>query len=598
MTAPPSSRSIAASRTLLHLFSEQVRRRGGAVALRSKRAGAWSTTTWSAWDEEARAFAAGLAARGVAKGDRVALLLPTHREAVIADLGVLLAGATPVPIYPTLTHDQIAFIVRDAGARAIVVDDAGALERLQLDVPVRIALGTFAKGGLPNEGYDALLTTGRAALQDDPELVSRRERAITSSDVASIFYTSGTTGDPKGVVLTHDSFVFEVDAVGELLGITAADEQLLFLPLAHIFGKMLVVAAMAAGAVTSFATSMLTALDDAEEVRPTYFGSVPRLFEKVHHVALSKAAEAGKVQEKIFDWALDIGHRVAALQRGGESVPLALELQHRYADKLVLQKVRKRFGGRVRLAISGAAPIDASLCEWFHAIGIPIYEGYGLTETTAATNINRPQAFRFGTVGRPIPGVEVRIGEDGEVLVRGPNVMRGYHERDGETAEAIDAQGWLHTGDVGAIDDEGYLTITDRKKDLLVTAGGKNVAPQRVEAMLARSPLIARAAVVGDRRPYLVALIVIDEAAIRLELPALNAATPAELAEDPRVIARVQRAIDDANAGLASFESVKRFAILDRELSVDRGELTPTLKLRRRAIETSYRARIDALYPA
>jgi long-chain acyl-CoA synthetase len=592
-----ASLSLGPSRTLLQLFADQVRRRPEAIALRHKRGTTWETTTWRAWDEEARAFAAGLIARGLEAKDRVALIARTRREALVADVGILLAGGIPVPVYPTLTPDQLAFIVRDAGAKIVIADDAPALARLG---PTEAT--TMSLGELP-----AILQEGRAALGANGDLVDRRARAVTTGDTAAIFYTSGTTGEPKGVVLTHASFVFEVDAAFPLFGLTAKDEQLLFLPLAHIFAKVLVVAAMRSGAITAIASSMLTALDECEEVRPTFFGSVPRLFEKLHEVALAKVREAGRAQEKIFAWAMEIGHDVHAKKRAGRPIPLVLELQHRYADKLVFSKLRARFGGRLRFALSGAAPIDRALCEWYAAAGVLVFEGYGLTETTAATNLNHPQAYRFGTVGRALPGVEVRIGDDGEVLVRGPNVMAGYHghpkTREAvsgvDTGEAIDGDGWFHTGDIGTLDDDGFLTITDRKKDLLVTAGGKNVAPQRVESMLLRSPLVARAIVLGDARPYVVALLVPDADALRA-LPdddfALAGLDARALSRDGRVRAHLQRVVDEVNARLASFETIKRFAVLERDLAVDEGELTPTLKIRRRIVERNHRAAIERLY--
>ena len=590
----PSQRAPSTSRTLLSLLSAQVERRPDAIALRWKRGAAWQTTSWRALDQEARAFGAALIEGGVAAGDRVALLMRTRREGVIGDLGALFAGAVSVPIYPTLTGEQIAFIVRDSGARTIVVDDARMLDGVDPGLFSRVIVvdGAPREGGV---GLPAFLAEGRSALARDGHAVQRRVSAARGDDVASIFYTSGTTGDPKGVLLTHAAFLFEVDAVDELLAVGPADEQLLFLPLAHIFGKILIVAAMRVGAVTALGTSMIAALDECEEVKPTFFGSVPRLFEKLQQVALSKVKEAGRAQEKIFRWAMTIGHEYKELVRAGRPVPLSLELQHRYADKLVFSKVRARFGSRLRFAISGAAPIDAALCAWFHAAGVLILEGYGLTETTAATNLNRPQAFRFGSVGRPIPGVEVRTDGDGEVLVRGPNVTAGYHGRDDETRQAIDDDGWFHTGDIGVIDDDGFLHITDRKKDLLVTAGGKNVAPQKIEGILLRSPLLKRAVTLGDRRPYLIALLVVDADAFRLD-DALAGLDAEALSRDPRVLARVQAIVDQVNAQLSPFETIKRFALLPRDLSIERGELTPTFKVKRRVVEQVHRALVDALY--
>jgi len=569
---------VSSPRTLLHLLDEQVSIRGEAPALRSKQHGTWRATSFYAWQSTSRALAAGLVARGIEKGDRVAILLPTRQEWAVIEIAILMVGAIPVPIYPTLTPAQVAFIVKDAGARALVCEDSNAIGRLRADETFRAieeSVGSIIaiKGGECD--FAKLHAEGTALLAKNPKAVTAREESLVSTDIAGIYYTSGTTGEPKGVVIDHAAFLFEIEAFSELLGVTSNDEQLLFLPLAHIFGKILLVAAMRVGFCSAFAQSMMTTLDDAEEVNPTFFGSVPRLFEKLHEVANAKAKEAGEVQLRIFRWAIEIGQAVAVLRRANASVPLALELQHRYADKLVFSKIRKRFGNRLRFAVSGAAPLDERLAEWFHAIGVPIYEGYGLTETTAATTLNRPLAIRFGTVGRPLPGVEVRTGSDGEVLVRGPNVFREYWNRPQETREAIDPERWFHSGDIGVIDSDGFLRITDRKKDLLITAGGKNVAPQRIEAMLSRSRHVARAVVVGDRRPYLVALIVPS--------PSADAAS-------------VQRAVDQANAALASFETVKRFAMLDQDLSVDRGELTPTLKVRRNVVEQRYSKLIESLY--
>jgi long-chain acyl-CoA synthetase len=567
-------------RTLVDLLDEQVRVRPDAPAYRSRRRGSWVTTSWRAFDDATRRLGAALVARGLSPHDRVAIMLGTREEAVVADFAALRAGGIPVPIHPTMAVDQVAAILRDAGARLLFVEDRAAWQRLAnegLDVDLVVTL----RG---DQGADALVPWSLLLADDAPRApLDDRERLTTPDGIASIFYTSGTTGAPKGVILTHDAFLHEAAAAFELLGVSADDEQLLFLPLAHIFGKILIVAAMRAGAITAFAQSIVTALDDAEEIRPTLFGAVPRLFEKVHQVAHTAAADLGRVQSRIFGWALEVGHEVAARKRARQPIPLALELRHRYADKLVLSKIRGRFGGRVRFAISGAAPLDPALFEWFHAAGILVLEAYGLTETCGALTLNRPQAYRFGTVGRALPGAEIAIGDDGEILARGPALARGYWTGAlGSAQPILDDDGWFHTGDVGTLDEQGYLRITDRKKDLLITAGGKNVAPQRIEGLIARSPWIARAVVVGDRRPYLVALLVVDREAIRAA------------GLDPRRAA--EEAIAAANAQLGSFESIKRFAILDEDLTVERGELTPTSKVRRRVVERTRRTVVDSLY--
>jgi long-chain acyl-CoA synthetase len=586
---------LSTSRTLLALLEEQVRVRPDAVGYRIKDGRAWRAISWQTFHDDVCALASALVGRGVASGDRVALAASTSLEWLLCDFATLFAGALTVAVPAGLTAAQTTEIVRHAGARFVVVDDARSFAELAAHGCEATAIAARAGQGAALS-VEALVAEGRAALAERADELASRRAAITAGDPATIIYTSGTTGAPKGVVLTHQNFVFEVAQMGELLGVGPADEQLLFLPLSHVFGKMLAIAALRVGASSAIASSILSALEEAEEVRPTFFGTVPRILEKVHELAEQKSREAGEVQRRIYDWAIAIGHEVARRRRDGQALPLALELQNRYADKLVFSKIRARFGGRVRFLASGGAPLDAKLAEYFHAVGVLVLEGYGLTETTAAATVNRPQAFRFGSVGRPLPGVEVATASDGELLIRGPNVMLRYHASPEETAEAIDVAGWLHTGDIGAIDDEGFVRITDRKKDVLVTAGGKNVAPQAIEAMLARSALIARAVVLGDRRPHLVALVTPDEAALRAELPELAGVPRDALATDARAIARIQREIDAVNAELASFQSIKRFAILARDLSVERGELTATLKVRRRAVEEHNASLLAELY--
>ncbi len=586
---------MTTSRTLLALLEEQVRARPDAVGYRVKDGRTWRAISWRAFHDDARALAAALVGRGLLAGERVALAASTSLEWLLCDFATLLAGALTVAVPAGLTAAQTTEILRHSGARFVVVDDARSFAELAAQGCEATAICARPGQGA-SLSVEALLVEGRAALPERGDELGARREAISAGDPATIIYTSGTTGAPKGVVLTHQNFVFEVAQMGELLGVGAADEQLLFLPLSHVFGKMLAIAALRVGASSAIASSILSALEEAEEVRPTFFGTVPRILEKVYELAEQKSREAGEVQRRIYDWAIAIGHEVARRRRAGQALPLALELQHRYADKLVFSKIRARFGGRVRFLASGGAPLDARLAEYFHAVGVLVLEGYGLTETTAAATVNRPQAFRFGSVGRPLPGVEVSTASDGELLIRGPNVMLRYHASPDETVEAIDAAGWLHTGDIGTIDDEGFVRITDRKKDVLVTAGGKNVAPQAIEALLVRSPLIARAVVLGDRRPHLVALLVADEATLRAELPELQGVPAEALAADVRVRARLQREIDAANAELASFQSIKRFAILPRELSAGHGELTATLKVRRRVVAERHASLLAELY--
>jgi len=563
--------------TLVAMFLAQARARAGKTALRSKKNGAWQAVTWAEWERRARALAARLVAAGIEAGDRVAVFGNTREEWVVADLAVLMAGATTVPIYPSLIGEQAAYILQDSGAKVLVAEDASFVKRISDHDPravERLALTLL---------FDALPLDGPG-----PDLAARvdaRIAAVRPEHLATIVYTSGTTGPPKGVMLTHRNLAFDAQALQGRVPVTADDEQLLFLPLAHIFGKMLTVMQYRDGYTTAFAESLLKALDNAAEVNPTFMGCVPRLYEKVYAGANEKAAAGGAVKQRIFQWATEVGRR----KRTGWA--------RAWADRLVLSKIRARFGARLRFAISGGAPLAKELAEWFEGAGLVVLEAYGLTETTGGTTINSMQEHRFGTVGKPLPGIEVKIARDGEILVRGPTVMRGYWNRDEDTRAVLDPDGWFHTGDVGEFDADGFLHINDRKKDLIVTAGGKNVAPQNIENLMKQSGWISQAMVYGDRKPYLVALVTLNvEVAARFAQETGRPADIARLAEDGEVRARIQKDLDAINARLSSFETVKKFAILPRDFSIDGGELTPTLKVRRKIVSERYRAVIDSLY--
>lgn len=564
---------------LVAVFLEQVRARGSATALRSKRDGQWVPTSWSEWERRARAVAAALVAAGVQKGDRVAVFGNTREEWVVADLGVLMAGATTVPIYPSLVGDQAAYIVRDSGARVLFAEDASFVERIReadaklVDGLLRTILFADLPAGDPPK--------------DAAARVDERIAAARPDDLATLVYTSGTTGPPKGVMLTQGNLVADADGLAAVVPLSPADEQLLFLPLAHIFGKMLVVAAIRVGYSTAFAEAMLKALDNAAEVRPTFMGAVPRVFEKVYAVANEKAAAAGGMKQRLFAWATEVGRQ----KQGGWG--------GFWADRLVLSKIRARFGGRIRFLISAGAPLSRELAAWFDGAGIAVLEAYGLTETTGGTTMNSLGRQRYGTVGPAVPGVQIRIAPDGEVLVRGPTVMKGYWGHEQATREAIDAEGWFHTGDIGEIDGDGYLRITDRKKDIIVTAGGKNVAPQNIENLMKQSSWVSQAMVYGDKRPYLVALVTLNvETVARFAREKGIAGEPVALSEHAEVRAEVQRAVDDVNARLSSFETIKRFAIVSRDFTIEGGELTPTLKVKRKVVSEQYQSLLENLYAA
>ncbi len=559
--------------TLVGLFLSQAAARGDAAALRSKREGTWCPVSWREWERRARAVAARLVEAGVERGDRVAVFGSTREEWMVADLAVMMAGAVTVPVYPSLIGEQAAYILEDSGARALVAEDASYVKRIADHDPrvvERLARVWH---------FDALPT-------DDPppslaKLVDERIAAVAAGDLATIVYTSGTTGPPKGVMLTHANIVSQTRALDGILSLTPEDEQLLFLPMAHIFGRVLVLMSYRKGYSTAIAESLLKALDNAAEVNPTFMGCVPRLYEKVYAVANEKAAAAGGTKEKIFRWATGRG-------RGGFTGWLA--------DRLVLSKIRARFGTRLRFAISGGAPLAKELGEWFERAGLLVLEVYGLTETTGATNMNTIEGHRFGTVGPVVPGVEVRIAGDGEILARGDTVMRGYWNKEADTREVIDADGWFHTGDIGEVDPDGALRITDRKKDIIVTAGGKNVAPQNIESLLKQSGWISQAMVYGDRRPYLVALLTLNADTTARFAKEKSRPDASKLTDDEELLAEVQAAIDAVNGRLSSFETVKKFAILPGDFTVDGGELTPTLKVKRKVVIERHRAIIDSLY--
>lgn len=613
--------------TILDLFASQLSMGGHRPALRSKRAGRWTTTTWDEWNRKSRAVAAALIQAGVRPGDRVAILSNTREEWVVADIAILMAGAVSVPIYPTLTAEETAYILENSGAVAIFVENPQHFEKLTTrvassvvarlqtivvfdcqslrDIPhheAQRSLSCYEVAQLvetPSSVLADFVSTGETLL-DDPASASAlddRIKAIGADHLASIVYTAGAVGRPKGVMLTHGNFCFEIRTARETLEVSGRDEQLLFLPLAHIMGKVLYIMHLEIGGTITFAENMLRAIDNASEVNPTFFGSVPRVFEKFFAVAEKKAKEEGRLKERLYRWAIDVGHRMARVRRKGQTPSLPLLAEHRYADRLVLAKLRDRFGSRLRFAISGGAPLAAELGEWFDAIGVTVLEGYGLTETTGSSNINRPYRLKFGTVGPPLNGVENKIASDGEILIRGANVMKGYWQDPDATDEIIDDDGWLHSGDIGFVDADGMLKITDRKKDLIITAAGKNIAPQNIENLLRQSPWVAHCVVVGDKRKFLGALVTLNEKSVSRWAAENGRPIDTEsLARDPEVRAMIQVDIDSVNHRLARFETVKRFAILGKDFTVASGELTPTGKVKRNIIAKRYADIIDKLY--
>ena len=551
--------------------------------------------------EHTAALAQGLARLGVARGDRVMLMSENSPEWHMVDLAVLDLGAVDVPVYTTLTAAQIAFQVRDSGSRVAVADTpehAAMLMGVRRDCPglehvVQIE-GTAAAGVL---SFEEVVASGASA-----DAVSRfweRAKGIAPDDLATVIYTSGTTGEPKGVMLTHRNFIENSAAVSARTPVTGHELVLEFLPLCHVLERCAGYAYMRLSCPRAYCAARHVA-ELLPVIRPMYFCSVPRVFEKVRDAVLTKVDAASPARRRLFHWALAVGARVARARLAGQRPGVRTVLAHAVADRLVLSKVRAALGGRVAYALSGGAPLPVRVNEFFHALGIPLQEGYGLTETSPGIAVNGclPGENRLGSVGRPLDNVEVRIADDGEILVRGASVTRGYWHREDATRDAFEPDGFFHTGDIGRFDSDGFLYITDRKKDLIVTAGGKNVAPQPIEELLKRSRFVDAAVLIGDGRPFIVALLSPDFAALRGWAAGQGIAEeePAALAADDRVQALFREAVEAANAELARYEQIRRFRVLPVTLTIEGGQLTPTLKVRRRIVEREFAALVEEMY--
>jgi long-chain acyl-CoA synthetase len=588
--------------TLARLFWDRVALTPGADAHIVKRGGTWTRRTWAEVAAGVGEIACGLLALGRNAGDAVGLLARSRTEWVEADAAILSAGCVTVPIYPTSTVDEIVYIAGDADVRTLIVECGQALARA-LEAWTRlprvehlVVVGGTAKPGARVITWDAVREQGRA-----PELrraLEARLAATRADDVATIVYTSGTTGVPKGVVQTHGNHLAMLRALATLPEVQPGDVHLLFLPLAHAFARVEAWLAVHRGLVTAFCEDFTRIADDLKQVRPDFLFAVPRLFERAHARILAAVGAGALPRRLLFRLALAVARGAFALEESAIPVPWALRLARALADRLVLRRVRAVFGGRLRFAVSGGAPLGRELGEFFHAIGLPIVEGYGLTEACPALTWNRLDRFKLGSVGQALPGVELRLAADGEVLARAPNVARGYLGKPEETAATFDADGWLHTGDVGRIDEGGFLFIVDRKKDLIVTSSGLNVAPQPIEAALRKAPLVDDAMVHGDRRPYLTALLTLDADAVARVAREHGVAGEdgAALARHPAVVARVQESVDATNATLPSHARIRRFAIAPAPFTEARGELTPTQKIKRRVVAAHHAALLDALY--
>lgn len=563
----------------------------------------WTSVSWGQTGERVRAIAAGLISLGVTPEQRVGIASGTRYEWILADLATMSSGAATTTVYPSSVAADMAFILGDSESRVVFAEDDSQVAKLRAhrdDLPGLGMVVVF--DGTADEDWVITLADlerrGAELLATRPAVVDERVDATRPDHLATLIYTSGTTGRPKGVRLPHSAWTYEGVAVQALDILSLDDVQFLWLPLAHSFGKVLLSAQLAIGFPTAVDGRVDKIVDNLAVVRPTFMGAAPRIFEKAHARVVTLTSTEGGIKKKIFDRAFEVGREVDKLRLAGENVPPLLAVQHKVFDKLVFAKIRARFGGRVRFFVSGAAALNRDIAEWFHVAGILILEGYGLTETSAGTSINRPEHYKFGTVGKPFEGTEFRVAADGELLIKGPGVMDGYHNQEQATSEALD-DGWLRTGDIGEIDSDGFVRVTDRKKDLFKTSGGKYIAPQNIEGHFkAVCPYASQFVVHGNERNFVTAIVTLDADALGewASQNGLAGRSYAEIVTSDTARVMVQAYVDQLNARLNRWESIKKFIVLERDLSVEEGEVTPSMKVKRKVVELHYKDRLDALY--
>jgi long-chain acyl-CoA synthetase len=594
----PAPTAAGDRKTLTSLVLDAAARYRG-VAMRCPDGDGWRETTYPALGQGVREIARGLIGLGLAAGDRVAILSNTRSEWTLADFGAMCAGCVVVPVYQTNSPEECRYVLEHAGCSVIFCEDSEQVSKLAEIRDELPALRHVIRFEGESDGTMTLAQLREHGGEVTDEQFEERSRAATSDDVATIIYTSGTTGPPKGCMLTHGNLrAAVVGAKAQVPFVDGEEVVYIFLPLAHVLTRLVQLASIESGAQLAYwHRDPKQIVADVGEIAPTILPSVPRIFEKIHAAATSKVDAAGGVKAKLFWWAVGVGRTVRERERRGGHNGLLLDAQHRAADRLVLHKVRELFGNRVKLALTGAAPIDVDVLTFFHAAGVWVLEGYGMTETSSLATLNTIREHRPGTVGRPFPGSEIRIAEDGEVLLRGAHIFKGYY-RDERATQATLRDGWLLTGDLGELDADGYLTITGRKKDLIITSSGKNVSPSNIENALKVCRWVSQAVVYGDRRPYLTALVTLDpdEASALADKVGAPDAKPAALACHPGVREEIKAAIDDANRRFARIEQVKRFAILERDLTQEHGELTPSMKVKRNVVYERYADRFAAIY--
>jgi long-chain acyl-CoA synthetase len=585
------------SSTLADLLPLSAKRYGSAVAVRYKQDGKWVDRSFDQVLEVARSLSLGLIDLGVAKGDKVSILANTRPEWTYFDFAALSAGAVVVPIYQTNSPEECQYVLENSDAKVVVVEDDEQMEKIrEIRDQLPLLEHVVRMTGASEDAISLDDLAARGAAREASEWEARWQ-SVTKEDICTFIYTSGTTGPPKGCIISHGNYRAMLDMVNETSVIEPGDVTYLYLPLAHSFALLIQLGSYDLGTTIAYwERDPQKILPNLGELKPTYFPSVPRIFEKIYTAATSGMEKEGGIKKAIFDWSIATGKKMRAAERAGRKPGFLLRKRYEFADKQVLSKIRGLFGGNLRLAVSGAAPISPEILRFFDAAGVLVLEGWGMTETSTAATISTPEDFKVGTIGKPFPGCEVKIAEDGEILVKGPNVFQGYYKNEEATRETI-VDGWLHTGDIGEIEPDGFIKITGRKKDIIITAGGKNITPANLENEIKQHPLVSQCVVVGDRKPYLVALVTLDpEDAIAYAKEHDLPEDPEQLARNPEILEAIEAHVDTINEKFARVEQVKKVAILPRDLSQETGELTPTLKVKRAVVASKHEQEIEALY--
>ncbi len=594
----PASDSATGSKTIADLFPLAMRKHGTKRAIVYKdESGEWVSKTYEEVGEIVRKLSLGMIDLGIEKGDKVSILANTRPEWTYCDFAALSAGATVVPIYQTNSPEECQYVLENSDATAVIVEDdeqLAKIDQIRDKVPKLQHVIRMTGSGGGAISMDELMERGSGLSESDWE---QRWSSVGPEDICTFIYTSGTTGPPKGCVISHGNYRSMLDMIHEVNVLGDDELTYLYLPLAHSFALLIQLGTFDLGASLAYwERDPLKIVPNLAEVKPTYFPSVPRMFEKIYTAATGAVEKEGGLKKVIFNWAVGVGKKVRQRERDGKPIGFLLQKQHDLADKLVLSKIRNLFGGQLKLAVSGAAPINPEILRFFDAAGVLVLEGWGMTETSTAATIATPDDFKFGTIGKPFTGCEIKIADDGEILAKGPNIFQGYYKNDEATSETL-VDGWLHTGDVGEIDEDGFLKITGRKKDIIITAGGKNITPANIEAEVKQNQYVSQCVVIGDRRPYLVALITLDpEEVAKLAEEKGWPADPAQIAEQPEIREMLQKHLDSVNEKLARVEQVKKFAILPQDLSQEGGELTPTLKVKRNVVAEKHADAIENLY--